>query len=374
MGIDFQEQFKSSADQTMQPFRGYWVGQENPESPIPLVVCLHGKGVDHNAWFDFTTVKAQADLWGPCLVVSPFARGTGWYRGVAEQDVLDLVNYLQQQNRWSICPQHIYLCGHSMGGFGTLWISSRNPGIFAATSPMAGFAVDHFGGSGAGTNPLIIHDVEDEIVAVEESRHAAAWLSHTGVSHRYIETHGYGHSSTLISDFLPKIFAWFDEHTLSPEQESLRKRVVPDESPILQDWTNALTGLDQAGVSRKMANVIRLALGVDGVLVHQEDFTVQPMPVRRSTLDHLYGHPYAGISIVEMEKDAFEKLVAKITFSTPILSVEYPTEDRRLRVAIAESIMRRFAKELESNSALVKTEKFMADVLKNVVNNAHLIG
>ena len=39
-----------------------------------------------------------------------------------------------------------------------------------------------------------------------------ARLAELGISHRYREEHGFGHSSRLIGENLPRIFEWFDQH------------------------------------------------------------------------------------------------------------------------------------------------------------------
>lgn len=369
MILDFTEHVKSSVDSTQQPYRGCLIGEKNAPSPIPLIVCLHGKGVDHNAWFDATAVKKEAEAWGPCLVVSPLARGTGWYRGVAEQDVLDVIAHVQQKPEWQIDPRRVYLAGHSMGGFGTQWISNRHPGLFAATAPMAGFSVDElsqrFGFTGAGTNALLIHDTDDDIVAVEESRRSAAWLSLNGQSHRYIETSGYGHSSQLISDFLPTIFEWFDAHQLKTEPVP-----VPQNQPLFRaseaewpEWNGLLRGKNQRETAEAVTTALRLSLAVDAVLVHEQDFSLQPFPLSKTLLESLYAHPHAGIDFYEMSLDFFQKLLAQITFSTPIYSLNQAQPAGQIRVAIAQSISRRFALELESAAKHYDSASAFSDVL-----------
>src|SRR5690606_29558623 len=66
------------------------------------------------------------------------------------------------------------------------------------------------------TPMFLIHDADDPIVTVINSRFSAAKLSELGVSHRYLETTGYGHSSKLIGDNLDRIFAWLYEHKRDP--------------------------------------------------------------------------------------------------------------------------------------------------------------
>src|SRR5690606_5860368 len=106
-------------------------------------------------------------------------------------------------------PDRVYLAGHSMGGWGTWWIGLRNADRFASIAPMAGFPPMDLLPNALHLNPYIIHDSEDDIVSVEFSRKPAARLSELGITHRYVETTGYGHASTLIGDSLDDVFEWF---------------------------------------------------------------------------------------------------------------------------------------------------------------------
>jgi hypothetical protein len=61
-------------------------------------------------------------------------------------------------------------------------------------------------------SPFIIHDTGDPIVPVEESRAAARRLVDLGISFRYKEETGYGHSSKIIGDNLQCLFDWMEHH------------------------------------------------------------------------------------------------------------------------------------------------------------------
>ncbi len=214
--------FKSTWDGTEQPYRLFLPGEAKAGEPLPLVVVLHGKGVDQNAWFDLTPIKEAAAQYG-YIAAAPYGRGNFWYRGAAEQDVLDIIEEAKRNH--PVDPARVCLIGHSMGGWGTWWIALRNPDAFATVVSMSGFAPMDMLPSADGLNPFIIHDETDPIVSAENSRRPAARLAELGISYRYRETHGYGHSSGLIGDSLDDAFAWFAAHRRNESPEHVRLAV-----------------------------------------------------------------------------------------------------------------------------------------------------
>jgi len=210
--------FISTYDGTAQPFRLFVPKQKSKREPFPLVVVLHGKGVNQNAWFDYTPIKEFAERHG-YVVAAPHGRGDYFYRGAAEQDILDIIQTVK--SKLSIDPDRVYLMGHSMGGWGTWWVGLRNPDIFAAISPMSGFAQMELLPNALHLDPFIIHDADDAVVSVEQSRMPAKRLSELGVSFRYKEEHGYGHMSKMIGDNFPHLFEWMEKHRRTPRPEAV---------------------------------------------------------------------------------------------------------------------------------------------------------
>ncbi|MGC8742043.1 MAG: PHB depolymerase family esterase [Candidatus Sumerlaeaceae bacterium] len=222
---EYGREFTSSDDGTTQPYRLYVPAAINETSQaLPLVVVLHGWGVDEFAWFKFTPVRRVADEFG-FVVAAPYARGNWWYRGSAERDVLDMIRDVRKALR--IDPRRIYLAGHSMGGWGTWYIGLRHPELFAAIAPMAGFDPAELVVAAANLSPFVIHDAVDPIVPVEQSRRPVARLAQQGISHVYREEIGYGHASRMIGDNLRRVLAWFVEHPreAKPRRVALAARV-----------------------------------------------------------------------------------------------------------------------------------------------------
>lgn len=206
---DSARTFLSSYDQSTQPYRFFIPEAAKKGEPLPLLVVLHGKWVDQNAWFDYTPVKNYAQQRG-FVVIAPYARGDYFYRGPGEQDVLDLIQ--EAQTLVSIDSSRIYLMGHSMGGWGTWWLGLRHPDMFAAICPMSGMAPLDLIENAKYLAPIVIHDSTDNIVPVKNSREAVDELEKKGIPHQYIEPAHYGHDSKMIGDYLPTVLDWFENH------------------------------------------------------------------------------------------------------------------------------------------------------------------
>lgn len=208
---DHATTFASSHDRTPQPYRLHVPSTARDTSAaLPLLVVLHGWGGSQNTWFDHTPVVRVAEQYG-YIVAAPHGRGSWWYRSAAEQDVLDTI--ADVQTRCNVDPDRVYLAGHSMGGWGTWWIGTRHPDVFAAIAPMSGFAPSAQLANARHLAPFVIHDSRDDVVPVANSRDPVRLLPASGISFQYREETGYGHSSRMIGDNLPRVLDWFNQHT-----------------------------------------------------------------------------------------------------------------------------------------------------------------
>ncbi|HRX84054.1 MAG TPA: alpha/beta fold hydrolase [Phycisphaerae bacterium] len=201
--------FVSSADGVRQRYCLFLPSAITSGAALPFAVVLHGKGVNHHAWFKLTTIKTVAEERG-YVVAAPNGRGKAYYNELGERDVLDIID--EVTGALTIDPTRVYVAGHSMGGWGTWYLGLRHAARFATICPMAApVPMDLLPATGD-LDPFIIHDADDEIVPVKKSRQAAAELASLGISCRYREEHGYGHDSRMISDNLPRVFDWFAAH------------------------------------------------------------------------------------------------------------------------------------------------------------------
>jgi pimeloyl-ACP methyl ester carboxylesterase len=129
---------RSGTDGSVQPYAVRLPTGYSPERRYPLVVQLHGlnfnevlfgsrerwAGMNGPAWI-------QPDL--PVVYAHAFGRPSAFYRGMGEQDVLEVID--EALRRFPIDPDRVFLMGHSMGGSGTLTIGLHYPDRFGALMP-----------------------------------------------------------------------------------------------------------------------------------------------------------------------------------------------------------------------------------------------
>ena len=126
--------FHSDVDDTEQPYAIYIPKAFSEKKTYPLVVMLHGAGSNHRLALRRVFGKSnsegendvEASIYFPkwkdveYIVVSPLARGTMGYQGVAEKDVWNVIADVKK--RFKIDENRTYLTGLSMGDGGTMWI------------------------------------------------------------------------------------------------------------------------------------------------------------------------------------------------------------------------------------------------------------
>jgi predicted peptidase len=138
------------------------------------------------------------------MVIAPKGRDTAsMYRGSAEQDVVDVLAEIRRD--YKIDPKHIYLMGHSMGGYGTWSVAMANPNVFAAIGPISG------GGDPSGLQKIlhvpeyVVHGDDDRTVNVSESRRMVEAARKAGIEIVYVEVPGGSHISVAESQFGPML-------------------------------------------------------------------------------------------------------------------------------------------------------------------------
>jgi predicted esterase len=201
---DLRRAYRSSVDQTAQPYRLFVPQVYDGKQARPLVVALHGMGGDENSFFDQYAqgeIKKQAERLG-YLVVCPKGRGpASMYRGDAEKDVMEVLAEVEREYR--IDGKRIYLMGHSMGGFGTWSIAMNHPERFAALGPVAG------GGNPARLEAIkhiphfVVHGDADKTVPVTQSRAMVEAAKKLGIKVEYVEVPGGSHSAIVVPNLAP---------------------------------------------------------------------------------------------------------------------------------------------------------------------------
>ena len=218
--------FYSTVDDTDQPYAVYIPQDFDEDRAYPLVISLHGAGSNHRLnlrrVFGKSNAPGQPDVeasrmfpeWKDVeyIVASPFARGTMGYQGVAEKDVLDVLEDVKR--RFLIDEDRVYLTGLSMGGGGTLWLGLSRPDLWAAIAPVCPSppaGIDALAGNALNLPVHFFHGDSDPVVPVEVSRSWVRRLRDMGGFVEYEEYPGVGHNSWDAAYADAGIFAWFDQ-------------------------------------------------------------------------------------------------------------------------------------------------------------------
>jgi enterochelin esterase-like enzyme len=112
----------------------------------PLLLMLHGAGMDADQWYKtglvnrFMDSMIHAGKIRPFIVVLPEARG---YQSSVESALVDqLLPQLQKDYGISLGSKDTAVTGISMGGFGALYLALRHPRLFGFSLPVSGAVSD----------------------------------------------------------------------------------------------------------------------------------------------------------------------------------------------------------------------------------------
>ncbi len=131
--------FLSSQDRSLQFYKLSLPANFNPDKIYPLIIDLHGSGSPYPLDF-FSSMFYKRELLNTdntdAIIASPWGRGNYSYRGVAEFDVWDVMRDVK--HTFNIDEERQYLCGFSMGGYGTWMLAIHAPQHWAAIAVCAG--------------------------------------------------------------------------------------------------------------------------------------------------------------------------------------------------------------------------------------------
>lgn len=159
-------QLKTITDKTTYPF---WINVPEKESTEkqPILIFLHGKslsGTDLNRVRRYGVLRAMdKGRKIPAIVVAPQLAKGSWN----PDKVLEVLEYVQKN--YNTDSTRIYVCGMSLGGYGTLHFAGKHADkITAAVAICGGGNVND--GCKLATIPLWIqHGDKDYIVPISES-------------------------------------------------------------------------------------------------------------------------------------------------------------------------------------------------------------
>lgn len=106
----------------------------DPEKEYPLYVQLHGHWDVASSQMEYMAYpflnQSSSYAFEDGYQISPWGRGNHWYQEFSEIDIWECIAAVKEN--FKINPQRQYLCGHSMGGYGTWQIAHRSPDNWAA--------------------------------------------------------------------------------------------------------------------------------------------------------------------------------------------------------------------------------------------------
>jgi predicted esterase len=186
------------------PCRLYVPKGLRPEAPVPLVVALHGAGVDENMFFEsygagHIVRECQQRRW---LLLAPRASFFG------PPPLPELIDALAQ--RYPIDRRRIFLVGHSMGAaHAASWIT-RRPHDYAAWAAL-GAAPPFNTFQRRPLPPVFLAVGTEDTLAYRAARTLNQRLLQAKVDgYRYREYTGLEHL-LIVRQALPDVFAFFDD-------------------------------------------------------------------------------------------------------------------------------------------------------------------
>ncbi|MBM3498551.1 MAG: hypothetical protein FJX74_07745, partial [Armatimonadetes bacterium] len=232
--------YVAANDGTAQPYFVYVPPDYTAERKWPLIVFLHGY-VPYTSiidpWVlyeDHERIAAESGA----ILLTPYGRRNTDFQGVGEVDVLASIE--ETQRFYSIDPDRLYLCGPSMGGYGTWTIALRYPGLFAACAPMCG-QTDMFvwwpwphltaprfkqflgewdnpmdlAPNAVGQRFLLQHGEFDRLIPIEQS-HMMRWeMDRLGTPIEYLEHAGSDHFIYQHEEAFRNAFPWLVQQSLN---------------------------------------------------------------------------------------------------------------------------------------------------------------
>ena len=227
-------------------------GYESSKAKYPVLYVLHGIGGDEDAWvtqgratqiLDNLIARGQAK---PMIVVftngnisqeaAPLENSTGYTRptmdlpqtmeGTFETAFPEVVKFIDSHYRTIAKKQSRAICGLSMGGFHTLYITLNNPDMFAYSGMFS--AAIGTGSEQTAAHKEIYADVDGKLATYFSKKPAMLWigigrtdfliqsnnefrakLDAAGYPYKYMETDG-GHIwknwRIYLSEFVPLLF------------------------------------------------------------------------------------------------------------------------------------------------------------------------
>jgi len=209
---------RSAIDSTLQPYSVFLPKNFKEKKECPLVVVLHGSGVDEQGIIRYYIGKLKK-LDVP--VLAPKARGlSDWYLGNSGKDVFECINHFCYLFP-NIDKDKIFLLGFSMGGYGTWRLGLNNPGYFKGLVILSGALrppkiyrnkgenILDIIKNAENQNILIIHGAKDNAVPIDLTKEAVKKLEQIKANFEYIELPNAAHGNY---DKWNEIIKWIEKY------------------------------------------------------------------------------------------------------------------------------------------------------------------
>jgi predicted esterase len=211
--------FRSIIDNSLQTYSLYLPRGYTPDRKWPLMMFLHGSGVDEQKIASTPELHKLADKLGVVMLFPRARRSSGFYLDQDEQEILHNLDVVKK--RFPIDWDKLFLGGFSMGGFGTWHTGLRHPNTFAGLAIISGVTGIPFMGwdakPGYSFTPsdyaenakklplLVVHGTGDTSIPLDLVQAVVTALKQKGVKPRYKEIAGAGHGGY---DWYTEIASW----------------------------------------------------------------------------------------------------------------------------------------------------------------------
>jgi poly(3-hydroxybutyrate) depolymerase len=219
--------FFSDVDDTDQPYGLYLPRDFDESKKYPLIVSLHEDSSNHrlNLRRVFgrgnrlreTDSEAANGPFPPFpnaefIVVSPLARGTMGYLGIAEKDVYDVLADVKK--RFLIDEDRVYLTGIAMGGGGALRLALTRPDVWAAVAVVCPVVLPdaaEFASNASNLPARVFEGALDPVVPAATVRSWRKDVQELGTRVEYTEYPMVKHNSWDYAYRGGTVFNWFAE-------------------------------------------------------------------------------------------------------------------------------------------------------------------
>ena len=182
------------------------------DSPVPLVVFLHGSGesgTDGQKQMKVGLAPAvrKREKTFPAIVIFPQSQKGGWKAGSDEgKRLLAIVDEVSKT--YKVDPKRVYLTGLSMGGYGTWSHAAATPERWAAIVPVCGGGDPSTAVKFKDIPCWAFHGDADTAVKVDGSRNFIEALKKAGGEPKYTEYPGVAHNSWDKAYGTDELYEW----------------------------------------------------------------------------------------------------------------------------------------------------------------------